>query len=70
MALPNAACPGLLQKPLAAAIGQLLAPYHPSSHQSNSKQNDDEKMYLKDWPFDGRGGAPVQYRVHCPKEEV
>jgi hypothetical protein len=49
--LPNAVCPGLLWKPLDTAIGQLLAPYCPSSHQGNSKQNNNEKMYLKDWPF-------------------
>ncbi len=51
MALPDAACPGLLWKPLDAAIGRLLALYRPSGHQGNSKQNDDKKMYLKDWPF-------------------
>ncbi len=33
------------------------------------------KMATKNIPkrlaiFDGRGGAPVQYRVHCPIEEV
>jgi hypothetical protein len=71
MALPDAACPGLLRKPLDAAIEQLLAPYRPSGRQGNSKQNDDKKMYLKETGnFDGRGGAPVQYRVHCPIEEV
>ncbi len=51
MASPNAACPGLLRKPLDAAIGQLLAPYCPSGRQGNSKQNNDKKNYLKDWPF-------------------
>jgi hypothetical protein len=49
--LHDAACPGLLRKPLDAPIGQLLAPYHPSGCQGNSKQNKDEKMYQKDWPF-------------------
>ncbi len=43
-ALPNAACPGLLQKPLDATIGQLLSLYCPGSCQGNSKQNNDEKM--------------------------
>jgi hypothetical protein len=43
MALPNAACPGLPQKPLDSAIKQLLAPYCPSGYQGNSKQNDLEK---------------------------
>jgi hypothetical protein len=66
-ALPNAACPGLLWKPLDAAIGQLLAPYHPSSCQGNSKQNNNNKMYRY---FDGRGSAPVQYRMHHPIEEI
>jgi hypothetical protein len=50
-ASPNAACPGLLQKQLDATIGQLLTLYCPSSHQGNSRQNGDEKMYQKDWPF-------------------
>jgi hypothetical protein len=40
-ASPNAACPGLLRKPLDAAIGQLLAPYCPGGHQGDSKQNND-----------------------------
>jgi hypothetical protein len=44
MALPNAAYPLLPQKPLGAAIGQLLAPYCSSGHQGNSKQNDDKKF--------------------------
>ncbi len=39
MALPNAACPGLLQKPLDAAIRQLLAPYCPSGRQGNRQTN-------------------------------
>jgi hypothetical protein len=47
----NAACPGLLRKPLDATIRQLLAPYRPSGCQGNSKQKDDKKMYQKDWPF-------------------
>jgi hypothetical protein len=37
-ASPNAACPGLLRKPLDAAIGQLLAPYRPGGCQGDSKQ--------------------------------
>jgi hypothetical protein len=48
MALPNAACPGLLKKPLDAAVGQLLAQYCPRGRQGKSKQNNDKKMYLKD----------------------
>jgi hypothetical protein len=46
-ASPNAACPGLLWKPLDAAIGQLLAPYCPSGCQGNSKQNDNKKNVPK-----------------------
>ncbi len=41
VALPDVARPGLHQKPLDAAIGQLLAPYSPGSHQGDSKQNED-----------------------------
>ncbi len=50
MALPNAACPGLLQKPLDAGIGWLLAPYCPSSHQGNRQTNNNQQMTLKRWP--------------------
>ncbi len=42
-ALPNAACPGLPRKLLDDAIGQLLAPYCPSSRQGNSKLNNDKR---------------------------
>ena len=38
-ASPNAACPGLLRKPLDAAIGQLLNPYCPGGRQGDNKQN-------------------------------
>ena len=37
-ASPNAACPGLHQKPLVATIRQLLTPYCPDGHQGDSKQ--------------------------------
>ncbi len=50
MALPNAACPGLLRKPLDAGIGQLLAPYRPSGHQGNRQTNNNQQMTLKRWP--------------------
>ena len=47
---PDAACPWLLwKKPLDAAIGQLLAPYHPGSRQGDSKQNNSAKCVC--WPF-------------------
>jgi hypothetical protein len=70
MASPNAACPELPTKPLDAAIGQLLTPYCPSGRKGNSKQHDNKKWTNFDGHFDGRGGAPVQYRAHHPMEEV
>ncbi len=51
MASPDAACPGLLRKPLDAGIGQLLALYHPSGHQGNKQTNNNHQMHLKWWPF-------------------
>ncbi len=50
MASPNVACPGLLQKPLYAGIGQLLAPYHPIGRQGNRQTNNNQQMTLKRWP--------------------
>ncbi len=50
MALPNAACPGLLWKPLDAGVGQLLAPYRPSGRQGNRQTNNNQQMTLKRWP--------------------
>ncbi len=49
-ALPNAACPGLLRKPLDAGIGQLLALYRPSGRQGNRQTNNNQQMTLKWWP--------------------
>ncbi len=49
-ASPGAACPGLLWKPLDAGIGQLLAPYCPSSCQGNRQTNNNQQMTLKRWP--------------------
>jgi hypothetical protein len=49
-ASPDAACPGLLRKPLDAGIGQLLAPYPPSSRQGNRQTNNNQQMTLKRWP--------------------
>ena len=71
-ALPNAACPGLHQKPLPldTAIGRLIAPYCPGDCQGGSKQNNNEKGVHIAGRFDGRGGVPVQYRAHHPKVEV
>ncbi len=50
MASPNAACPGLLQKPLDANIGQLLTSYCPSGCQGNRQTNNNQIMTLKRWP--------------------
>jgi hypothetical protein len=50
MALPDAACPGLLWKPLDASIGQLLTPYFPSGRQGNRQTNNNQQMTPKRWP--------------------
>ncbi len=70
MASTNAACPGLLRKPLDATIGQLLAPYCPSGTRATGKQTTINKYTYKAGHFDGRGGVPVQYRAYPPMEEV
>ncbi len=69
-ASPNAACPGLLRKPLDASIGQLLTPYCPSGRQGNRQTNNNQQMTLKGGQIDGHNNAPVRYRAHCPIEEV
>ncbi len=69
-AFPDAACPWLLRKPLDAAIGQLLAPYHPGGCQGDSKQNKGAQCVHFADNFDGRGGVQVLYRAHHPMEEV
>ncbi len=55
MASPDAACPGLLPKPLDASIGWLLAPYCPSGCQGNRQTNNNQQMTLKRrpnwWPW-------------------
>ncbi len=56
MALPNVACPGLPGKLLDASIGQLLAPYHPSRCQGNSKQNNNKIIDQLCW--NGCSGVP------------
>ncbi len=50
MASPDAACPGLVRKPLDAGIGQLHAPYCPSGCQGNRQTNNNQQMTLKRWP--------------------
>ena len=69
-ASPNAACPGLLWKPLDAAIGLLLTPYHPDGRQGNSKQYKDVICTHFDGRFNGHRDAVVLYRAHRPMEEV
>ncbi len=49
-ASPNAAWPGLFQKPLDAGIGQLLALYCPSGCQGKRQTNNNQQMTLKRWP--------------------
>ncbi len=70
VALPNAACPGLLRKPLDAAIGRLLAPYRPSGRHGDNQQNDDAKCTLFAGRFDGHHDAAVLYRAHLQMVEV
>ncbi len=69
-ASPNAACQGLLRKPLDAAIGRLIAPYCPSGRQGDSKQYKDVICTHFDGRFDGHRNAVVLYRAHRPMEEV
>jgi hypothetical protein len=69
-ASPNAACPGLLLKPLDAAIGRLLTPYRPRGRQGDSKQYKDVICTHFDGRFNGHRNAAVLYRAHRPMEEV
>ncbi len=59
-ASPNAACPGLLQKPLDAGIGRLLVLYRPSGCQGNRHTNNNQQIHMQRWPFDGHCDAPVR----------
>jgi len=70
--LPDAACPGLHQKPLDAAIGQLVAPYHLGGRQGDSKQNNDVLCTHSGGGghFDGHRNVAVLCRTHCPIEDV
>jgi hypothetical protein len=70
MASPNAACPGLLWKPMDAGIGRLLALYCPSGRQGNRQTNKINKYTYKAGRFDGHGDAPVRNRAHRLMEEV
>ena len=70
MALPDTACPGLLWKPLDAAIGRLLAPYRPGGRHGNNQQNNDAKCTLFAGLFDGHRDVAVLYRTHRQMVEV
>ncbi len=50
MTLPDAACPGLLRKPLDAGIERLLALYCPNGRQGNRQTNNNQQMTLNNWP--------------------
>ncbi len=70
-ASPVEAYPGIHRKPLDAAIGQILAPYHLSDCQgNNSKQNKDVLCTHFGGHFDGHLDAAVLCRMHRPMEEV
>jgi hypothetical protein len=69
VALPNAACPGLLRKPLDAAIGRLLTPYRPGGRQGNSKQYKDVICTHFDGRFNGHRDAAVLYHRASPDGE-
>jgi hypothetical protein len=66
MASPNVDCPGLLQKPLDAAIGQLFTPYCPGGREGDTQQNDDAKYTKFAGHFDGNHDAVVGYQAHRP----
>jgi len=59
----DAACPGLHWKPLDAAIGRLLAPYHLGGRQGDSKQNNDVSCTHFDGHFGGHHNAAVLSRA-------
>jgi hypothetical protein len=66
----NAAWPGLHQKPLIAAIGQLLALYRLGGRQGNNQHNKNAKCTHFAGRFDGHQDAAVLYRTQRPMEEI
>jgi hypothetical protein len=70
IALPNVACPGLLRKPLDAALGNYLLPITPAATRATGKQTTINKYTYKAVCFDGHVDAPVRNPAHCPMEEV
>ena len=68
--MSDVACPGLLQKPLDAAIRQLLTPYCPVGRQGENQHNDDAKYPPFASHFDGRVNRPVLYPTHRPMEVI
>ena len=69
-ASPNAACPGLHQKPLDAALGRLLAPYRLGGRQGDSKQINDVLCTHFDGSLDGHRDVVVLYHMHHLIKEV
>ena len=69
-ASPDAAWPGLHQKPLDAAIGRLLTPYRPGGRQGDNQLNDYETCTHFVGRFDGYRDAAVLYPADRPMEKV
>jgi hypothetical protein len=68
-ALPNAACSGLLWKPLDATSGKYLLRIAPAAARATANEMTMEKCTKKTCHFDGRDGASVGYRANCPIEK-
>jgi hypothetical protein len=50
--------------------GNYLLCMAPAAARETANKTTTKKNTKKTGHFDGRGGAPVQYRAHCPIEEV
>ena len=70
IALLNETCPGLLWKPMDAAIERLLTKYCPGGRQGNNQQNNYAKHTYFAGRFDGHCNAPVRYPEYCSIKEV
>ena len=66
----DAACPGLLQKPLDATMGNYLLGITPVAARATGKQTTIKKYTYKAGPFNGHVDAPVRNHTHRPMEEV
>jgi hypothetical protein len=51
-------------------LGNYLLRIAPAATRATANKTATKKWTNFDGHFDGRGVAPVQYRVHCPMEEV